>query len=146
MPGGSGALLQKIEAAITWFGDYSGDLNPRATVLFPWSSPTKLADPATLPTGTGRTPAWSPNGEFLAIAHGASPFVTIYQRSGTTFTKLANPAALPAGTGNRAAWSPNGEFLAIAHYTSPWVTIYQTASTLSESGLAAVKGVLREGD
>jgi len=181
-----------IEIAVTWFSDYSGDLNPRVTVLFPWSAPTKLADPADLPgnTGygaawspngeflavahnidpritiyqrsgitftkladpadlpasTGRGAAWSPNGEFLAVAHSSSPYITIYQRSGVTFTKLADPADLPASTGRGAALSPNGEFLAVAHSDSPWITIYQTPSTLAESGMALVKGVLREGD
>ena len=127
-PGGSDALTG-IEIAITWGGDYTEGLSPKATVLFPWSSPAKLSNPATLPAGNGREAIWSPNGEFLAVAHSDDPYVTIYQRSGTTFTKLADPAELPTGTGLGAAWSPNGEFLAIAHTTSPYVTIYQRSGT-----------------
>ena len=104
------------------------------------------SDLADLPAGTGRGDAWSPNGEFLAIAHATSPYITIYQRSGTTFTKLANPADLPTGDGYGAAWSPNGEFLAIAHDTSPYITIYQTAGTLPDEGVLIGKGIKREGD
>ena len=78
-----GLLQPRIEVAVTWFADYTEKFNPRATVLFPWSSPAKLADPATLPTGDGYGVAWSPNGEFLAVAHDTSPYLTIYQTAGT---------------------------------------------------------------
>ncbi len=66
----------------------------------------KLADPATLPTGTGFGVAFSADGTYMAVAHATSPFVTIYKRSGDTFTKLANPAALPTGAGNGVAFYP----------------------------------------
>ena len=50
--------------------------------------PTKLANPATLPTGDGRGCAFDPTGTYLAVAHENSPYITIYKRSGDTFTKL----------------------------------------------------------
>jgi hypothetical protein len=40
------------------------------------------------------------------VAHGTSPFVTVYKRSGDTFTKLANPATLPTGAGYGVAFYP----------------------------------------
>lgn len=92
---------------------------------YPWTNPVLLANPATLPAGSGQAAAWSPNGEFLAVAHSVSPFVTIYQNFNGTFYKLPNPATLPTGQGNGVAWSPDGQFLAVGHVTSPFVTIYQ---------------------
>ena len=116
-----------------------GDDYNRVEIMRRWATPSKLADPASLPPDTSLGGAWSPNGEFLAIAHFTTPFVTIYQRSGTTFTKLADPASLPASTGHGAAWSPNGEFLAVAHGTTPFVTIYQTTATLPSEGRVVLR-------
>jgi len=85
----------------------------------------KLSDPAALPANIGFGTAFSADGTYLSVAHVASPFVTIYKRSGDVFTKLANPAALPAGTGNGTAFSPDGTYLSVAHQSSPFVTIYK---------------------
>jgi len=61
--------VPKVDVAVTWFKDYSGDLNPRITVLFPWTdTPIKLSDPENTPLSPGRGIAWSPNGEFLTVA------------------------------------------------------------------------------
>ena len=43
------------------------------------NSTTKLANPATLPASTGIGTAFSPDGVYLSVAHGASPFITIYK-------------------------------------------------------------------
>ena len=86
---------------------------------------TKLTNPATLPTGTGRGAVFDSTNTYLAIAHGTTPFVTIYKRSGDTFTKLADPAALPASTGYGAAFNPTSTYLVITHVTTPYVTIYK---------------------
>ncbi len=51
--------------------------------------PTKLANPATLPTGYALDCAFDPTGTYLAVAHNNSPYITIYKRSGDAFTKLA---------------------------------------------------------
>lgn len=61
--------VPKVDVAVTRADDYSGDLNPRTTVLFPWAdTPVKLTNPENLPLNPGRGVAWSPNGEFLIIA------------------------------------------------------------------------------
>ena len=101
----------------------------------------KLANPATLPTGTGRGCSWDASSTYLAVAHDTSPFVTVYERSGTTLTKLANPATLPAGAGYGCSWDASGTYLAVAHPTSPFVTVYEpmqfTVPTITAIGDAA---------
>jgi DNA-binding beta-propeller fold protein YncE len=85
---------------------------------------TKLPNPATLPAGTGRGAAFSPDGIHLSVAHATSPYITIYKRSGDTFTKLTDPATLPADTGFGTAFSPDGSYLSVAHSASPFIAIY----------------------
>lgn len=97
----------------------------QAVPQYPWSAPIQQSNPGVLPAGQGNASRFSPDGRFLAIAHNTSPFVTIYERQGSTFTKLADPASLPAGAANHVAWSPNGDFLCVAHATTPFITIYQ---------------------
>jgi len=61
--------VPKVDVAVKLVKDYSGDLNPRTTVLFPWTdTPIKLSDPANLPLTPAGYVAWSPNGEFLTVA------------------------------------------------------------------------------
>jgi hypothetical protein len=89
------------------------------------STLTKLANPATLPAGTGLGCSWDESGTYLAVAHDTSPFVNVYERSGTTLTKLANPATLPAGVGRGCSFGVVNGYLAVAHDTTPFVTVYQ---------------------
>ena len=88
-------------------------------------SNTKLTNPATLPTSTGRGTAFSQNGVYMSVAHSASPFIAIYKRDGDTFTKLTNPDILPTNTGYSTAFSPNGVYMSVAHSSSPYITIYK---------------------
>lgn len=122
-------LYNKIDLVPFYSGDFSSDVEIRAIPQFPFSSPAKLSNPATLPANDANACAFSPNGEFLAVGHATTPFVTIYQRSGNTFVKLANPGTLPTGAVKACAFSWNGEFLAVAHNVSPFVTIYQRSGT-----------------
>ena len=85
----------------------------------------KFDDPSSLPTDTGRGAAFSPDGTYLAVAHNASPYITIYKRNGDTFTKLSDPSSLPTSNGYGAAFSPDGTYLAVAHANSPRITIYK---------------------
>ena len=101
----------------------------RPVVVRTWATPSKLTNPGTLPAGTGYGTAWSPDGRFLSVAHGTTPYITIYERSGTTFTKLTNPGTLPLSTGYGTAWSPDGRFLSVAHPSSPYITIYERSGT-----------------
>jgi WD40 repeat protein len=64
--------------------------------------------------------------EYIAIAHSASPFVTVYPWSSSGFgTKFANPATLPAGNATGVDFHPDGTAIAVAHYNSPFITVYK---------------------
>ena len=97
------------------------DLHPLIPPAFP---DVKLTDPSTLPTGTGYGTAFSPDGVYLSVVHSASPFITIYKRSGDVFTKLTDPSTLPTVTGYGTAFSPDGVYLSVVHAISPFITIY----------------------
>ncbi len=86
---------------------------------------TKLANPATLPTGNGNGVAYSQSGDLLAVAHDTTPFVTVYSVVGAVYTKLTNPASLPAGNANSVSFSNDGSYLGVAHATTPFVSIYR---------------------
>ena len=93
--------------------------------IYNQDSSSKLANPTTLPTGTGRGVAFSADGVYMSVAHDVSPFLTIYKRSGDVFTKLTNPTILPTGTGQGVAFSTDGVYMSVAHDVSPFVTIYK---------------------
>jgi hypothetical protein len=56
---------------------------------------TALSNPAILPTGTGRMCAWSRCGEYLAVGHVTTPFMSVYSFSGgmTKITLVGIPGA-----------------------------------------------------
>lgn len=117
-------LTNMAGSSVKRFYDLSGgDIN--LTPQYPWSGPTLLSNPATLPPAVVTATQWSPDGKFLAVGSTTTPFVTIYERVGNTLMKLPNPGTLPAGAVAGLTWSPNGDFLACFHATSPFVTIYQ---------------------
>src|SRR5690606_39796025 len=70
--------------------------------------------PDVLPAGNGAGVSWSPDGQYLAGAHGGSPYVTVYKRDGDTLTKIANPDVWPDGNRPGASWSPDGQSPAVA--------------------------------
>lgn len=125
---------KKIDVAITQTGDYLEGTNPISNIIFPWTStPVKISgQPVVVQTVRSAGCAWSPNGEYLAVALNTSAFIVIYQRFGTTFTRLSGPSVgdLPAGLGTHIGWSNDSQFMAIAHNTSPRVTIYQKIGNL----------------
>ena len=84
----------------------------------------KLPNPD-LPVALTNGAAFSPDGVYLAVAVNASPYVTIYKRSGDAFVKLSNPGTLPTGAARAVAFSSDGTYLSVAHFTSPFVTIYK---------------------
>jgi hypothetical protein len=88
-----------------------------------------LSNPSNLPAGAAKAVAWSPDGQFLAVGHATTPFVTIYQRTGDTFAKCSDPASLPAGQVNGLAWSPDGLKLTCVHATTPFITTYTRTVT-----------------
>lgn len=84
-----------------------------------------LPNPNILPAAEGRGVAWSPNGRYLAIAHDAAPYVTVYDMLDPLAPrKMPDPATPPTGDGRGVAWSPAGDYIAAAHLTSPYVTVW----------------------
>jgi hypothetical protein len=93
---------------------------------------TKLADPATLPAGNGQKVAWSPDGTLLAVGHANSPYVSIYQRSGSTLTKLPNLPSLLVGptTVYSITWSMDGKYLLIgSDGSAPSALLFSVSGT-----------------
>lgn len=88
-------------------------------------TPTSLGTPGTLPTSFANTCKFSPDGRFLAFGSTTTPYISIFERSGTTFTKLADPLTLPPAVIHGLDWSPDGSLLACAHSTTPYFTTYQ---------------------
>lgn len=110
--------------------DFGGiNSNSQIVPMFAWSAPVKLSNPASLPPNDGEDCRFSPSGEFLAIAHLNSPYISVYQRSGAEFVKLASPSALP-GSANTVSWSRNGNLLAVTHSSSPFMTVYTRAGSV----------------
>ena len=95
---------------------------------------SKLAlAPVAVPSA-GSGCAFSPDGSLLAVAHGGSPNITIYNTS--NWSKVTNPAQLPPSTGYGCAFSPDGSLLAVAHDSSPCITVYDTDTWTVESGFS----------
>ena len=84
----------------------------------------KVSNPDVFPPRTGYGCSFSPDSNYLAVAHANSPYITIYKRNGDTFTKLSNPDDLPTDTGYGCSFSPDSNYLAVAHGT-PCITIYK---------------------
>lgn len=84
----------------------------------------QIASPSTLPTNTGRGVYYSPDGNYLAVAHSSSPYISVYKITDGIYTKLNNPVDLPTNTGDGISFSPDGRYIAIAHSSSPYITVY----------------------
>lgn len=104
--------------------DYTENKSVRATTQFPWTTPTRISPPTTA-GGSGRDVAWSPNGEFLAVGNGATPYLEIFQKIGNTFLRLADPSSGVGGGNYSLAWSPCGIYLAVGHRNGDILTIYK---------------------
>ena len=65
----------------------------------------------------------------IAVAHGTSPYVTVYPWSSGFGTKYSNPGTLPAGTGRSVAFSLSGNDIAVAHVSSPFIIAYPWSSS-----------------
>jgi 6-phosphogluconolactonase (cycloisomerase 2 family) len=106
----------------------------------PWNTPVRRSY-GMIVESTGNGVAFSPDGRFVACAHATSPFISVFDRSGSTFTKVSALTA-PEGIGNGCAWSSDGRFLAVAHTSSPNITVYErTAGAFAKvTALTAPEG------
>jgi WD40 repeat protein len=91
---------------------------------FAYQAPSKISDPATLPTSICTGVSWSPNGRYLALSCFSTPYVVIYDWITGVPIKISDPSNLPTGAAIGIGWSPDGRYLAVAHSTSPYITIY----------------------
>lgn len=76
---------------------------------YPWNNPgfgTKFSAPSPAPGGTVSRAAFTPDDAYIAIAHGNSPYVSVYAWSNSTGfgTKVSDPTSLPAGAGQGVAF------------------------------------------
>lgn len=85
----------------------------------------KLDNPIELPINTAYGVAFSPDGNYMTVAHATNPFISIYKRSGDVFTKLANPLILPTGNARGVTFSLDNNYMSVAHDTTPFITIYK---------------------
>lgn len=120
------SLRPDVDVVALSTGDYSGESGIIMVPQFPWASPTKLSNPASLPASTVFALAFSPGGEYLAVAYSGSNALIIYQRNGTEFVKLTDPVSLPAGFASVGLdWSKDARFLFVGSQGTPYITIYE---------------------
>lgn len=79
----------------------------------------------TKPPGNGLSAAFTQDGEYLAIGHEVSPYLSIYRWAGDALTKLSGPSSPPTSTGRGVSFTPDGIYLAIAHDATPFLTVYK---------------------
>ena len=125
-----------------------------------WSVPNDFALFQTLSFGTGieigfRDVAWSgdSNDRFLAVGHVSTPYVTVYENSGTlgsSYGAISNPSDLPTGAVRGLSWDPTSTYLAVGfskNLGSTPIFIYKrSGSTLTKltnpASIPAVSTVL----
>jgi len=110
--------------------DYS-DLRIRVTantlgagesIRFSWAV-LEIRSPQAIPDA-GRSVAFSPDSATIAVAHDASPYISVYPWSAGFGAKYADPATLPPNNGLGVAFSPDGATIAVAHANSPFISAY----------------------
>jgi hypothetical protein len=77
-------------------------------VVYPFSSGfgVRVANPATLPTGTGNDVAFNPTGTAIAMAQGGYPYVSAYPWAAGFGTKYSDPTTVPPDQANSVTFSP----------------------------------------
>ncbi len=112
------SLVETEQSSYRWFENESQKL-------------AKLDDVDIEPGGGGRQIAFSPEGDYMAIAHeaGCGPFLSIYKFDTTTssYVKLPDPINAPTGCGAglSVAFSPNGQYLALGYTSSPRLVTFE---------------------
>ena len=85
--------------------------------------PVKIDAPSLLPAGTVNGVAYSPDGKWLAVASGSTPYLILYKRTGDAFIKQPDLDGKPTSACYCVAFSPNGKYFTVgtsgsttAHY------------------------------
>ncbi len=74
----------------------------------------------TLP-GIGYAVSFSPDGQYIAVGHGSSPYFTLLKRIGDSVS-LASTYVLPQ-LGQGVSFSPDGQYIAASHFGAPYFTL-----------------------
>jgi len=69
--------------------------------------------------------AWSNDGNYLAVAGAASPYLYIYKRNGDTFALLSAPATIPPSGSYHCAFSPDDKYLSVSFVSATGVFVYK---------------------
>ena len=93
----------------------------------------RLSDPASLPSGDGRTVAFSPGGNLLAASNNAGD-IFIYEHNEGNLT-LTNEIDEGTGTINGLCWHPSGQYLATGSSLPPFLRVYSKNSDNSFTAL-----------
>jgi len=89
-------------------------------------------------TGTTNGIAVSPDDVFWAVAHGGSPYLTIYQRDVTSGQLLDMNLPAISGDANAVAFSPTGTYVVAGNNAAPYLYVFKnTASIFSPLSGAA---------
>lgn len=105
---------------------YEADMSASVTTS------TLLSNPATLPAGDTQSVRFTPDGSALAVLHAGSPYLTVYNRSGTTFTAVGSVPSITAapdlGSGTVGlSWYANG--LALAYENAGRINLNRWTGT-----------------
>lgn len=86
---------------------------------------TALATPASIPPGAANGCASSATGDYIAISTGATPYVSFYKRTTTTYSLIASPAVLPPGAASGVSCDQSGTYWAVTTGAPNYVTLYK---------------------
>lgn len=92
-----------------------------------------VSQPDSFPTGSVNGVAFSPDGNWLAVATGISPYIIIYYKNGANWQKVTNPASLPPNSGTMVSFSSDSTLIALSHASSPFLAIYQKQGTTNST-------------
>lgn len=117
-----------VEYATPFFSIYNFDTSSGSPVITRNTTTTGTS----VYTSNGSTPidvSLSSNGKYLAVAQFTSPYIRVWNMSGSLSTALADPTQTPGSAARSCAWSPNGRYLAVTSLSSPYVTVYNFNGT-----------------
>jgi len=97
----------------------------------------KRANPTTIPTGDGKSVSFSPSGNYLAVGHNTSPYLSVYNWNKNVFgTKITNPVTALGSAALGVAWSQREDYIGVSLLSSPYITIYNWTGTAFGTKLA----------
>ena len=135
------AVIDSLPGAQTWAVAWNPQGNivtftvnavPRiVSYWYDGSKFTKLAQPATTPTGSPAAVVWNREGTVVVLGHSTAPFMTAYwvnyAGTATTFTKLANPTTNPASEVTAISFNNTSSSIICMTASTPFICAYNFA-------------------